>query len=71
MWSAKLILLPKTPESSKAACVREQIYKNAEAAMPAAKGVTIAVLHLPGAKLECHSNAYVDCKLRETEHAVL
>ena len=49
-----------TPELSSASWVRAEIYKNAGAAMPAATGVTVAGLYLPGAMLECHATAVLD-----------
>ena len=49
-----------SPELSKASWVREKIYMDAGAAMPAATGVGVASLYLPGAMLETHATAVLD-----------
>lgn len=49
-----------SPELSKASWVREKIYKDAGAAMPAATGVGVKSLYLPGAMLETHATAVLD-----------
>lgn len=49
-----------SPELSKASWVREKIYQDAGAAMPAATGVGVASLYLPGAMLETHATVVLD-----------
>ena len=46
-----------SPALTKAAWVRAEIYKQAGAAMPAATGIHVAGLSLPGALLEVHATA--------------
>jgi enamine deaminase RidA (YjgF/YER057c/UK114 family) len=49
-----------SPALTKAAWVRAEIYRQAGAAMPAATGVHVASLTLPGAMLEVHATAALD-----------
>ncbi|MDX2223714.1 MAG: Rid family hydrolase [Rhodospirillaceae bacterium] len=49
-----------SPELTKAAWVRREIYRAAGAAMPAATGVHVSGLALPGAMLEVHAIAALD-----------
>ncbi|MEQ8509016.1 MAG: Rid family hydrolase [Rhodospirillaceae bacterium] len=49
-----------SPALSRASWVREKIYQDAGAAMPAATGVGVSSLYLPGAMLETHATAVLD-----------
>jgi enamine deaminase RidA (YjgF/YER057c/UK114 family) len=49
-----------SPELTQAAWVRREIYRAAGAAMPAATGVHVTGLALPGAMLEVHAVAALD-----------
>ncbi len=49
-----------SPELTKYASVRAEIYKSAGAAMPVATGVHVTGLTLPGAMLEVHATAVLD-----------
>lgn len=49
-----------SPALSKASWARAEIYRNADAAMPAATGVRVAGLAHPGALLEVHATAVLD-----------
>lgn len=49
-----------SPALSDASWMREKIYKDAGAAMPAATGVGVASLYLQGVMLETHDTAVLD-----------
>ncbi|MBM3512859.1 MAG: RidA family protein [Alphaproteobacteria bacterium] len=49
-----------SPELTRCAWVRAEIYKTAGAAMPVATGVHVPSLTLPGAMLEVHATAVLD-----------
>ena len=49
-----------SPELTKSAWVRAEIYKSAGAAMPVATGVRVTGLTLPGAMLEVHATAVLE-----------